>query len=91
MFHGRETYTHVVDGKTEEGRRVSLVPRNYPQFPGVQAALAPFPTGGTARVFHHPTDHGNGVLIARPTGTEWAYPIAGAVFFGIGLVWFWRS
>jgi hypothetical protein len=85
------TYAYVVDGKNYEGRRVTLVPRNYSQLSAVQAALAPYSPGATARVFHHPTDHGNSVLIARPTGTEWAYPLAGAVFLVIGAVWFGRS
>jgi hypothetical protein len=85
------TYAYVVDGKSYEGNRVTLVPRNYSLLSGVQAALAPYSPGATARVFHHPTDHDNSVLIAQPTGMEWAYPLAGAIFLVIGAVWFVRG
>ena len=85
------SYHYVVQGKEYEGHRVTLVPRNYPQLYAVQNALAPFPVGATVKVFHHPSDPANSVLVPKRTGTEWAYPIAGALFFGLGVTWFIRT
>jgi hypothetical protein len=83
-------YSYVVAGRTYEGKRLTLVPRNFSQISATESILSPYPAGAAVKVFHHPDDPGNSVLIARPTGTEWAYPLAGAIFLGIAAFWFIR-
>lgn len=81
-------YTFAVEGRTYEGRRVTLVPRNYPQDFAVRAVLARYPVGGTARVFYDPRDPANCVLDRSTNGTEWAYPIGGVILVALG-VYLW--
>jgi hypothetical protein len=81
-------YTYAVNGKSHESSRLTLVPRNYAQLSTVQDILAQYPAGGTTRVFHHPDNPANCVLVTTPTGTEWAYPVAGLVFLVLGLFMF---
>jgi len=85
------TYSYVVGGKSYESSRLTLVPRNYSTLSGVQAVLAQYPVGGTVKVFHDPSDPSNCVLVNTSTGTEWAYPIAGVIFLGVGLFMFKRD
>lgn len=77
-------YSYAVEGKTYEGRRVTLVPRNYPTQSGVNAVLAQYAVGSTPRVYYDPRDPANAVLVNQPTGTEWAYPLGGILFLVVG-------
>jgi hypothetical protein len=81
-------FTYLVDGKTYESSRITLVPRNYSSLTSVQSVLGRYPVGATVQVFHDPADPSNCVLVNVPTGTEWAYAIGGAAFIGVGLFMF---
>jgi hypothetical protein len=82
------TYTYLVGGKSYESSRVTLVPRNYSTLSGVQSVLSQYPVGGSVKVFHDPRDPSNCILVNSPTGTEWAYPLGGVIFIGVGLFMF---
>ena len=85
------TYTYQVGGRNYESSRLTLVPRNYSTLSSVQSVLAAYPAGNTVKVFHDPADAANCVLVTTSTGTEWAYPLAGAVFLVLGISMLWPS
>jgi hypothetical protein len=79
-------YCYWVAGKRHESSRLTLVPRNYGLQSQATAAVSRYAVGSTVHVFHDPRDPGNCVLEARATGTEWAYPLGGLLFMGVGIL-----
>jgi len=80
------TYRYVVDGKSYESSRHTLVPRNTTSTQQLQAVLASFPVGGTVAVFYDPADPARCVLDTTVAGTEWAYAFGGVLLLGVGLL-----
>jgi len=80
------SYRYEVDSKDYESSRLTIVPRNYSSRQSVNEILTGYPVGGTVLVHYDPKNPANCMLDTSTTGSEWAYPIGGALMIGVGFL-----